>query len=376
MKKILSVMTLIILISIFIIPLRVKAAVIDLSKYKSEDLVTTFNIEGITNYDLTKYNLSNDKRVNIYIFRGDGCINCKNLYTYYIANKLLASHGDKIRIISYEVKNNKLNYGLLNEAKTLINEQASSYATPIMFIGNKTFSGDLVVNNATQQQAKIENAIDDLYNSSNRYDIIEELAGKNVFTDNTTNITLTSATRLDKNYILKVSEVDNKGVVANEGDMYIVSYDISVYNGNVVVPLSNGSFKIRIPVNTKFDNYKVAYVKDGKIQEEFKATYNNNCVEFTTTHLSEYVVYGSNNKKPDVDQDVNLNPDPDENLDVTPDLNKKPNVTLDNNNTTNKNGLSEKNPQTFDMIQVYVILLGLACTTLIVSIILLRKKNI
>lgn len=364
MKRILSMMVLIILISIFIIPLKVNAVMLDLSKYTSEDLVTTFKIEGITNYDLTKYNMSNDKRINIYIFRGDGCINCKNLYTHYIANKLLDSHGDKIRIISYEVKNNKLNYGLLNAAKTLINEQASTYSTPTMFIGNKTFSDDLVVNNATQQQAEIEKAIDALYNSSNRYDIIEELSGKNVFMDNTTNITLTSATRLDKDYTLKVSEVDNKNVVAKEGDMYIVSYDISVYNGNVVVPLSNGSFKIRIPVNTKYDNYKVAYVKDGKIQEEFKATYNNNFVEFTTTHLSEYVVYGSNNKIPDVNQNVDIKPTP------------IPDNTQDKNLDDKKNNVYyERNPQTFDKIQFYVILLGIGCITLIVSIIL-KKKNV
>ncbi len=129
MKKNISIMILIMLTLVFIIPFKVDAAVIDLSKYTSEDLVTTFNIEGITNYDLTKYNTPNNKRVNIYIFRGDGCLNCKNLYTNYIANSLLSSHGDKIKIISYEVKNNKINYGLLDAAKTLINEHALSYAT-------------------------------------------------------------------------------------------------------------------------------------------------------------------------------------------------------------------------------------------------------
>lgn len=358
MKKNISIMILIMLTLVFIIPFKVNAAVIDLSKYTSEDLVTTFNIEGITNYDLTKYNTPNNKRVNIYIFRGDGCLNCKNLYTNYIANSLLSSHGDKIKIISYEVKNNKINYGLLDAAKTLINEHALSYATPVIFIGDKTFSW--------QDQAAIENAINTLYNSSNRYDILEELSGKKVFTDNITNITLTSSTGLDKNYTLKVREVDNKNIELQEGYNYIASYDISIYNGNVIVPLNNGSYTIRIPVNTKYDEYKVGYIKDGKIQENFKATYNNNSIEFTTTHLSEYVVYGINTPKPDVDQNINQS---------QPTEDSELNVNSNNISKTNKKVANEENPQTFDKIQLYVILLGLGITTLIGSTILLKKKE-
>ena len=366
MRRNISIIILIILISIFIIPTKVKSAVIDLSKYTSEDLVTTFNKEGITSYDLTKYNIKNDKRINIYIFRGDGCQYCKNLYTSYIATKLLASHGDKIKITSYEVRNNTLNYNLLDKAKTLLNEQAGSYATPTMFIGNKTFSGDLVITDAAQKQTEIENAIDALYNSNNRYDIIEELAGKNVFADNTNNITLTSNTRLDKNYTLKVNKVDNANIKAEEGYEYIVSYDITMYNGTTVVPLNNGSYKIRIPINAKYDKYKVGYIKDGKIQENFVATYNNNYIEFTTTHLSEYAVYGANNKTPDSNQNGNQNTN----------TNQNGNINKNNTTNTNKNTVNEKNPQTLDTIQTYITILALGSITLITSIIILKKKRV
>ncbi len=417
MKKKVSVIVLILLVSIFVNPFKVQAADIDISNCTSEDLVTTFKIEGITNYDVTKYNKKNDRRINIYVFRGDGCRNCENFYEYYVANKLLASHGDKIKIISYEVRNNPQNFRLLNAAKTLLNEQANTYATPTVFIGNKTFSGDLVVNNATQKQAEMETAINALYNSNNRYDIIEELTCKNVFSDNTTNITLTSAKKLDKNYVLKVNKVDYQNLKLEETYNYIVGYDISMYNGNVVVPLRNGSYKIRIPISAKYLAYKVGYVKDGKIQEELKATYQNGFIEFTTTHLSEYVVYGTNTIKPETNPDSkpdskpNTNPDtkpetkpdnnqgakpetkPDNNQGVKPETKPVENENINQNINSNENQDAntnqkeeantvknqetekEQNPKTLDGIQIYIILLGLGVSSLIGSLILFRKKE-
>ena len=216
-----------------------------------------------------------------------------------------------------------------------------------------------------QKQAEIEAAIDSLYNSSNRYDIIEELFGKNVFTDNSANITLTSDKKLDKNYTLKVSEVDNKNLRLEDGYEYIISYDISMYNGSNIVPLSNGSYKIKIPVNVKYNTYKVGYVKDGKIQEDFKATYNNGNIEFTTSHLSEYVIYGTNNTNTDVNQNTNLETDKDE---------TKKGSTKKIVKT--KYVENEKNPKTFDAIHVYVVLLIIGCSTLTGSFILSKKKRI
>ena len=205
-----------------------------------------------------------------------------------------------------------------------------------------------------------------------------------------------------------------------------------MYNGNVVVPLSNGSFKIRIPIQANYNTYKVAYVKDGKIQENFKATYSNGFIEFTTTHLSEYVVYGTNNvttnpkpeEKPDTsnpstkpeEKPDTSNPStkPEEKPDISnpstkpeekPDISnpsskpeQKPNngqnteqgidestVSTEQNQNTNtdvkdtvrnKEAENQQNPKTLDGIQFYVILLGLGCVTLIGSVILFKRKRI
>ena len=368
MKKKLSVIVSIILLLIFTISFKVYAAGVDLSQCVKENLETTFRTENITNYDLTKYNKANDKRINIYVFRKNGCQNCKNFYEFYVANKLLNSHGDKIKIITYEVTTNPENSRLLSAAKTLLNQQSSTYSTPIIFIGNKTFEGDLVtIQDAAQKQAEIEAAIDSLYNSSNRYDIIEELFGKNIFTDNSANITLTSNERLDKNYTLKVREVDNRNLKLEDGYEYIISYDISMYNGSNVVPLSNGSYKIKIPVNVKYNTYKVGYVKDGKIQEDFKATYNNGNIEFTTSHLSEYLIYGTNSTSSSTDANQNTN------LETDKDKTKKDSIKK---TVKTKYVENEKNPKTFDAINVYIVLLIIGCSTLIGSFILSKKKRI
>lgn len=370
MKKTINIIFLIILITAFILPSKVYSAVLDLDKYTSENLVDTFAKEGVTNPNLTKYNQPNSKRVNIYIFRKDGCVNCKNLYTYYLANKLLDSHGDKIKITTYEIGTNTINLELLSAAKTLLNEQAAFYSTPTIFIGNKTFSGDLASSDPSvpQKQAQIEQAIDNLYNSSNRYDILEELAGKKTFTDSSANITLISDTRLDKKYTLKATVVDNKNVVFGENYHYLTSYDISMYDeNNIVVPLTSGSYKIRIPINANYDSYKVGYIKDGKIQEELNATYINNYIEFTTTHLSEYAIYGINHKKPDENSNVDKIENSNVSQDQSDESSQKIKATKENRN--------EPNPQTFDNLSLYIILLGLGIITSIGSCFILRKKE-
>ncbi len=76
------------------------------------------------------------------------------------------------------------------------------------------------------------------------------------------------------------------------GFNYLTTYDLSVLKDGKVVKMVNGSYKISIPVENLYDTYKVAYIDGGKVVEELDATYENGHVVFTTTHLSEYAVYG------------------------------------------------------------------------------------
>ena len=179
MKKFFSIAILIILVLSIIMPVNTYAKM-DLSMCKYEDLETTLEIEKINNCDLSKYNQANSKRVNIYIFRGNGCINCNNLYKYYITRRLLANYGDKINIVSFEVRENTNNFYLMDAIKRTMGEAGTVYYTPYVIIGNKTFSGDLVVENAEEKQNQMENAIMEQWNSSNRYDVIKEVCGTTI----------------------------------------------------------------------------------------------------------------------------------------------------------------------------------------------------
>ncbi len=370
MKKNISII--ILMFSILMIPFNVYAG-LDTSLYKSENLEEVFTAEKIVAdvANLAKYNTANDKRVDIYVFRLDGCVNCYNFYEY-VANKLLASHGDKIRITSYELKNEPVNNNLLEAAKKLLNE--TSNITPIVFVGDKTFSGAF---SSADKQKQLEDIINNLYNSNDRYDILEELRGERIFTDTTNKITLTSARSLNENYVLKADLIDCTNVNLELGYEYITAYDISMYHNSTKILLNNGVYKIKIPINVQYDKYKVGYVENGQIKESFEATNSNGYVEFTTTHLSEYVVYGMNytnpNPNPKPDTKPSTNPDILSNIDGNNQENVDKTSTIGKTVSNPKNIVNIKNPKTLDTVEIYTILLVVGGITFIQNIELFRS---
>ncbi len=335
MKKNIIFMFLILFVSVILIPTSTFAAGLDLTGTTSETLQEAFDAEGITNYDLSNYSETGDK-VPIYLFRKDGCVNCKNFLTY-IKDVLLPQYGDKFKIVSYELSSNQSNFNLLNKVATFFNQASTTYATPYVVVGSKTFSGAIYHNDT------MRNEIEKTIQSNTNYDVIDEMMNGNqninnnkIFTDN--DVTFTSDSPLNSGYTLKVSAVDLKNIPLDQFN-YIVAYDISMYNGGTIVPLNNGSFQIKLPVSEKYDTYKVAYVDNGSIIETLDSTYENGYVTFTTSHLSEYAVYGMNNS-------VNSN-------DV----------------------VNEKNPNTLDGIQKNIIMLILGSLTLFGSTLLYKKFN-
>lgn len=82
-------------------------------------------------------------------------------------------------------------------------------------------------------------------------------------------------------------------------DLKVISiYDIEVQDADgETVEMKDGKFVISIPVKEemqKYDVYKVAYIKDGKIAELFDAKLVDGKIVFNTTHLSTYAVVGMN----------------------------------------------------------------------------------
>ena len=108
-----------------------------------------------------------DGKVNFYIFWGDGCIHCEDLYTY-----LASMQGDfsqHVDFYSFEIWNNENNGKIEDYMLTQLGEQAGDRSTPTFIIGDKVFHG---FNESTKQQ--IVDTIDDKYEHQ---DQIKDLSG-------------------------------------------------------------------------------------------------------------------------------------------------------------------------------------------------------
>lgn len=288
MKKL--ILALAAIISTFVLSANASAApvTVDLSRYASETLQESFTAENI-NYDFSSsdYNDTGDV-VTLYVFRKDGCSNCKNFYNF-IKNSLLPTYGSKFRVVSYEVSQNLNSYTILDQIATAYGQPISgSYSTPAVIIGNTLTFGAV---DATRQQEITDlisagTTTDDVIDSSN---IRTNM--KTSFTDN--GITLTTTASYYPNHTLSTLPTDASSLTLN-GYEYISAHDINLKNGAITVPLTNTSLTISIPVSKTYNTYKVAYIENGKIVDVIDAEYQNGFVTFNTSHLSEYAVYGSN----------------------------------------------------------------------------------
>ena len=104
-------------------------------------------------------------------------------------------------------------------------------------------------------------------------------------------------------YKLIVTEVTDEEKLSNiqkslkSNEKLLNLYDINIVDGNgEIVKLENGSYLIKIKMTEdlkKYDNYSVVYIDEsGKVAETLKAKIDGEYITFTTTHLSSYGVVG------------------------------------------------------------------------------------
>lgn len=360
MKKICSII-LIVLMIIYLSSINIYATDLNLTLYTSETLEEAFIAENISGYDLTNYNQNDTNRVTIYVFRKNGCGNCKN-FLNYVAQNLLKTHGDKFRIVSYEVGNTPANFGLINKIQSyLLGNTTTTVTTPYIIIGDEIFSGFI----DTSKQQQIENTIVDLYNS-NKYDVLADMQiNERNFSNNTTNISMRSSKGINKNYLLKTVEVDKSNENYIDTYEYIKAFDICITdNAGTEVAVSDGEYKINIPISATYDIYKVAHIKNGQIVGTLDATYNNGYIQFTTSNFSDFIIYGKNNVvTPPV-----ITPS------TVPDTNPNKETESANQASTIVQNKGERNPKTSDKISVYAVILIVGIITLLVSSKYIIKK--
>lgn len=142
--------------------------------YQSTNLEETFKQEALLKdeegnavfvYDLSGYKESDDQ-ITIYLFRGNGCGYCNKFLTFL--NSIIPEYGKYFKLESYEVWGNKNNGELLEKVGDFLEEDIGG--VPFIVIGDQVFPGY-----ASQFDERIKQAILDLYNSEDRYDVMEEM---------------------------------------------------------------------------------------------------------------------------------------------------------------------------------------------------------
>ena len=151
----------VLLLLVMLMPTIVLAA----PKYESKTLEEALKDEKIE-YDLGDYE-EKDDQVTIYLFRGKGCSHCYE-FLEYVSSKLIKEYGDKIKVVTYEVWNNKNNSKLMEKISDYFKDDASG--VPYIVIGKKTFNGY-----AESMNDELKSAIDDLYDSDERFDVFDKI---------------------------------------------------------------------------------------------------------------------------------------------------------------------------------------------------------
>lgn len=146
MKKNIIITTLsIILLSIFIIPNNVNAEVESTNlREAADEEITIFGsstdykeaVEKLESYDLTNYKDS-DKKVNVYIFRGNSCSHCFDAISYFAS--IYKDEGKYFNVKTYEVWQNSDNNDLMKKVSEKLKDDVSG--VPYIVIGDKSWSG-------------------------------------------------------------------------------------------------------------------------------------------------------------------------------------------------------------------------------------------
>ncbi len=165
--------------------------------------------------------LAKEDAINIYLFRGKGCGFCQK-FLNYVNDTLTEKYYDKFNLVSYEVWNNTKNNELLTKVRAFLGSDKTG--VPFIVIGDKYFEGY-----TESYNTEIEQAIQDLYDSSNRYDVFEEISKSGDKID------------LDDYTTKELNDVyTEEGIVAKE--INVSSYSASNGSNTVAIVLWNMLF--------------------------------------------------------------------------------------------------------------------------------------
>lgn len=109
-----------------------------------------------------------DKKINVYIFRGEGCPHCEEAIEWFegtLAND--EEYKDLYELVKYEVWYDENNSALMQSVAEQLGTEASG--VPFIVIGDEYFSGF----SASASPEKIKAAIKDAYDNDKYQDIVK-----------------------------------------------------------------------------------------------------------------------------------------------------------------------------------------------------------
>ena len=110
---------------------------------------------------------ADSKKVNVYLFRGEGCPHCEEAIEWF--NDSLSKdeeYKDLYELVKYEVWYDENNSNLMQEVATELGTEASG--VPFIVVGDQYFSGF----SATQTPEKIKAAIKEQYDNKDYKDVV------------------------------------------------------------------------------------------------------------------------------------------------------------------------------------------------------------
>ena len=108
------------------------------------------------------------EKVNVYIFRGEGCPHCEEALEFFDTLGQDEEYKDLYKLVTYEVWYDENNSKLMSDVADALGEQASG--VPYIVIGTKTFSGY-----AASYDDKIKDAIKTAYEDDDYKDVVKQV---------------------------------------------------------------------------------------------------------------------------------------------------------------------------------------------------------
>lgn len=134
-------------------------------------MIFPFSVFADEDVDVAVTAVEQTGKVNVYLFRGDGCPHCQEAEEWFESIK--AEYGEYFQIVDYEVWYNKDNSALMDQVAKARNEEVGG--VPYIVIGNKSWNGFTTdFGSEMLEQIKAEYAKP----VSERYDVIKVASGQ------------------------------------------------------------------------------------------------------------------------------------------------------------------------------------------------------